>query len=273
MARPLTCCAAARGLPRLLTLLLVLVLPAARAAAATGPTELDDVEYQSLSEAADRFDHLALVPPPAGTAGLWLVIGDRFGMVRIDHVTHLASREIWRSKQLNGIVDEVITADLDNDGREEIIARTASGKVYVWSTVDFGLRYESLDADFHKVHAIAVGNMDDDAQNELVVNADRHLYYLDGRSFNREYTSIDEYECTRMRIGDVDGDRTNEIVMNTGQVIDGRTGTVEWSDEVFGARLDLVDVDGDGLPEVVTESDGAPLRIYDVDLRKEKHLQ
>jgi hypothetical protein len=222
---------------------------------------------------AARLDHLALVAPATSAVGVWLVVGDRFGMVRIDHITHGATKEIWRSKQLSGAVDEVIAADLDGDGLEEIIARTNAGNLYVWSMPRLTPRYESLNADFKKIHAIATGNLDDDGQDELIVNADRRLYYLDGRSFNREFTSFTEYECTRMRCGDVDGDLTNEIILNTGQVIDGRTGEVEWSDEVFGARIDLADVDGDGIPEVLTESDGAPLRIYDVDLRKEKHLQ
>ncbi len=256
-----------------LTLLALLALPAPRPAVATDLVELSDDEYQELTEAAARLDHLALVAPAASRVGVWLVVADRFGMVRIDHITHGATREVWKSKQLDGVVDEVIASDLDGDGLEEIIARTNAGNLYVWSMPRLTPRYESLSSDFEKIHAMATGNLDDDKQYELIVNADRHLYYLDGKSFNREFTSLTEYECTRMRCGDVDGDLTNEIVLNTGQVIDGRTGEVEWSDEVFGARIDLADVDGDGVPEVLSESDGAVLRIYDVDLRKEKHLQ
>jgi hypothetical protein len=36
---------------------------------------------------------------------------------------------------------------------------------------------------------------------------------------------------------------------------------------------EILDIDGDGIPEVLSESDGLPLRIFDVDHRKEKHLQ
>ncbi|MHB8080421.1 MAG: hypothetical protein ACYDIE_14355 [Candidatus Krumholzibacteriia bacterium] len=259
--------------PVLLPLLALLALPVTAPAAGADLVELSDVEYQELTEAAARFDHLTIVPPATSRVGVWLVIGDRFGLVRIEHLTHGAAREVWKSKQLNGIVDEVIAVDLDEDGFEEIIARTNAGNLYVWSMPDLTPRYESLSTDFTKINAISSGNLDDDDELELIVNADRRIYYLDGKSFNREFTSLTAYECTRMRCGDVDGDLTNEIVLNTGQVIDGRTGEVEWSDEVFGARIDLADVDGDGIPEVLSESDGAPLRIYDVDLRKEKHLQ
>lgn len=258
------------ALPLLSLTMLALAAPVA---AQRGPVDLTDAEYQAVSEAAARLDHLALLPPPAGAVGAWLVIGDRYGLVRIAHVTHGASREVWKSKQLSGIVEEVLVADLDGDGIEEIVARTNSAIVYVWNSEDLKPRYESLTTDFQKVHSLTIGNVDDDEWNELIVNADRHLYYLDGRSYNREFTSIREYEATRMRCGDVDGDRSNEIVLNTGEIVDSRNGDVEWADEVFGARIDLADVDGDLIPEVLTESDGAPLRIFDVDLKKEKHLQ
>ena len=218
-------------------------------------------------------DHLAVIDPPPGVVGLYLAIGDRYGLLRLLHLTDGSAREIWKSKQLNGIVEEVIAADLDDDGKDELLARTSAPTLYVWGGGDLAPRYESLAADFQKIHAFTVGNVDDDAQLELIVNADRLLVYIDGKNFNREWSSLREYEATRIACGDVDGDRRPEIVLNTGQVVDSRSGEVEWADEVFGARIDLVDVDGDGVPEVLTESDGTALRIYDVDVRKEKHLQ
>ncbi len=245
----------------------------AGAAIASSPQELDDQEYQAIVAAVERMDHLAMLYPPDGAAGVYLVLGDRYGLVHVLHLTHGASRSVWKSKQLNGVVEEVLVADLDRDGLEEVVARTSGGVVYVFDVANRRLRYESLSSDFARIHSFAVGNVDDDPQLEIVVNADRKIHYLDGKSFNRDWTSLHEYEATRLAIGDVDGDRRNELVLNTGQVLDARTGEVEWSDEVFGARLVLLDIDGDGILEVLTESDGAPLRIFDVDLRKEKPLQ
>lgn len=254
------------------------LVPAIATQAAAPPSppaavDLDYWEYQSLVQAGARLDHLAVIDPPPGVVGLYLAIGDRYGLLRLLHLTDGSAREIWKSKQLNGIVEEVIAADLDDDGKDELLARTSAPTLYVWGGGDLAPRYESLAADFQKIHAFTVGNVDDDAQLELIVNADRLLVYIDGKNFNREWSSLREYEATRIACGDVDGDRRPEIVLNTGQVVDSRSGEVEWADEVFGARIDLVDVDGDGVPEVLTESDGTALRIYDVDVRKEKHLQ
>ncbi len=245
----------------------------AGAARAAGPTDLDYEEYKALTDAAARFDHLAIIEPPSGTLGLYLIVGDRYGLVHEYHLTHRECRDLWKSKQLSGTVDEVLVADLDGDGRDEIIARTGAPQVYVWGGDKLDLLFESLVTDFQKITSFTVGNVDDDPELEIIVNADRHIYYIDGKSFNREWTSLAEYEATRIACGDVTGDGRSDLVLNTGQVLDSRSGDVIWADEVFGSRIDLVDIDGDGINEVVTESDGAPLRIFDVDLRKEKHLQ
>ncbi len=235
--------------------------------------ELGYWEYQSIVSAAERLDKMALVGSLEDDFGLYAVIGDRFGLVRINYLTHQSSEEIWSSKQLHGSVSEVLVADLDRDGDDEIIAWTGSGMVYVWDSESHKLLYESLTTDYETIHCLAVGRADDDPQLELVINADRKIHYIDGKHFTREWTSLNEYQATRMACGDVDGDRTMEIVLNNGQVIDARSGDVEWEDEVFGLRIVLVDIDGDGIPEIMTESDGSPMKIFDVDHRKEKHLQ
>ena len=243
------------------------------AATVASAAELGYWEYRAVMRACERLDHVSCIESLEDADGPYIVIGDRFGLVRIVHLTGEGSRDIWTSKQLNGFVQEVVLADLDGDGSDEIIAWTTSAVVYVWSSTDHELRYETLQNEFQVLHSLATGNVDDDDQLEILVNADDHIYYLDGVTFNREWTSLQEYQATRMVVGDVDGDGTPEIVLNTGQVIDARGGDVEWEGEVFGARIELVDMDGDGIPEVLSESDGGSLKIYDVDIRREKHLQ
>ncbi len=234
---------------------------------------LDFWEYTALQRSAHRLDKMALVGSLEDENGVYAVIGDRFGLVRLYYLTHHSSQEIWSSKQLNGVVHEVLVVDLDGDGSDEIVAWTSSALIYVWDATSRRLRYETLATDFETLHALTVGQVDDDAPYELIVNADNRIYYLDGESFNREWTSLNEFECTRMVCGDVDGDGNRELVLNTGQVLDSRSGDVEWEDEVFGSRIELADIDGDGIPEVLSESDGTVLKVYDVDHRKEKHLQ
>ena len=248
--------------------LLVLILAGSAAAA-----ELGYWEYRSVMRACERLDHMCCVESLETDDGPFIVIGDRFGLVRLIHVTGDGSREIWTSKQLNGLLVEVQSADLDGDGADEILAWTTAPMLYVWSSIDNHLLYETLVNDYTVMHGLTTGNVDEDEQLEIVLNADEHLYYIDGVSFNREWTSLSEYRASRLAVGDVDGDGTMEIVLNSGQVVDARGGEVEWEEDTFGARIELVDMDGDGLPEVLTESDGGVMKIYDIDNRREKHLQ
>jgi len=256
----------------------VFVLPAVLAVllavgSAAAVEELGYWDYQATVSAAERLDKMALVGSMEDDFGLYAVIGDRFGLIRIYYLTDQSSEEIWSSKQLQGSVMEVIVSDLNQDGDDEIVAWTTSGMIYAWNAATQKLLYETLNNDFEMIHCLATGNTDEDPALEIVVNADRKIYYLDGQTFNREWTSLSEYQATRMACGDVDGDDNVEIVLNTGQVVDSRTGDVEWEDEVFGNRIILVDIDGDGIPEVMSESDGVVMKIFDVDHRKEKHLQ
>jgi hypothetical protein len=236
--------------------------------------ELNYYEYHALWRAADRLDHLAVLEPSGAEVGLYLVLGDRYGLVHLYYLTHGKVQEVWKSKQLDGVVDEVLVGDRDGDRYNDCFAaRTSSGMLYVWEGQKFDLVYESLTTDFQKIYTFDFGNVDDDPASELIVNADRHIYYLDGVTFNREWTSPYEYQATRMCCGDVDGDRRNEIILNTGQVLDSRNGDVKWDDEVFGNRIELLDIDGDGIPEILSENDGTALKVYDADHKKEKHMQ
>lgn len=253
--------------------LLTLLATAALTAPLAAQTELDYAPYRALMSAAERLDHVCTIESMETAAGPFLAIADRFGLVRVYHLTGDGAREIWTSKPLNGVVQEVAAADLDGDGLDEIVAWTNMAALYIWSSRDYRLLFETLQNDFRAIHGMAIGQVDDDPALEVVLNADSKLHFYDGVTFNREWTSLHEYEATRLAIGDVDGDNLEEIVLNTGQVVDSRTGDVEWEDEVFGDRIQLVDIDGDGIPEVLSESDGTLMRIYDVDVRREKILQ
>jgi len=253
---------------------IALVLGLALSPIASAAEDLSFEESQALFLAADRLDKLAVLDPTGeDPVGMYLVLGERFGLVHVYHLTYRQSEEIWKSKQLDGVVAEVRAGDLDGDGWNEVfLASTSSGMIYVWDAATFVLLFESLPTDYEEVHCFTLGNVDDDEATELIINADQKIHYVDGITFNREWTSLHEYQATRILCGDVDGDRTNELVLTTGQVVDSRSGDIEWEEEVFGSRIELMDMDGDGIPEVLTESDGTVLKVYDIDHGKEKRL-
>ena len=255
--------------------LVLLVLATGFRSRVLAQEELDYEQYRALAWAADRLDHVAMFEPIHGETGMFLVIAERFGTAQVVKLSSRGAERVWKSNQLSGIPDEVITGDLDGDGLEDsIICRTNSGKVYVWSMDGYTLLWESLPSEYQLITCFTTANMDEDVSNELVLVADRWIVYVDGVSFNKDWTSINQYDATMVRCGDVDGDGRIEIVLNSGQVLDSVSGDVEWEEEAFFRHIELLDIDGDGMPEVLTENgfDG-PLKVYDMDYGAEVRFQ
>ncbi|MEN8005662.1 MAG: hypothetical protein ABFS42_01555 [Candidatus Krumholzibacteriota bacterium] len=237
--------------------------------------ELSYSQYRTLSWAADRVNHVAKFEPIHGEEGMFFAIGERFGTVQVAKMDGQGVSRVWKSIQLSGIPDEVITADLDGDGLEDgILCRTSNGKVYAWAMDGYVLLWESLPGEYETVSCFTTANMDDDAANEIVMVADNRIVYVDGANFTKDFTSINEYSATQVRCGDIDGDRRVEIVLNSGQVVDSVSGDIEWEDEPFFGKIELLDIDGDGMPEILTENPGnGPLKVFDGDYRSEVRFQ
>lgn len=246
-----------------------------------GPTvaraqgELDYAAYRALARAADRIDHIAKFEPIHGEEGMFLAIADRFGTVQVTKMDGQGVRRVWKSIQLSGVPDEVLADDLDGDGLDDsLICRTSNGKIYVWALDGYSLLWESLPSDYEMVTCFTIANMDEDRANEIVMLADNRIVYVDGETFTKSFSSINEYSATMIRCGDVDGDRRVEIVLNSGQVLDSISGDIEWEDQPFFGKIELLDIDGDGMPEVLTENPGnGPLKVFDVDHRSEVRFQ
>ena len=256
----------------LLATFFLLCLPMAGALA---QAEMSYAQYRALAWASDRLDHVAMFEPVHGEAGMFLVIAERFGTVQVVKLgTHGAER-VWKSNQLSGVPDEVLTADLDGDGLEDaFICRTNTGKIYVWDMDNYTQVWESLPNDYKVISCMTTANIDDDQENEIVMLADNRLVYINGLSFSKDFSSVNEYQATMIRCGDVDGDGSVEIVLNSGQVIDSVSGNVEWEEELFYKNIELLDIDGDGMPEVLTEDGGSgPLKVYDMDYGNEVRFQ
>ena len=242
---------------------------------ASAQVELSYAQYRELSWAADRIDHLAKFEPIHGEEGMFFAIGERFGTVQVVKMDARGASRVWKSNQLSGVPQEVITADMDGDQLEDtILCRTNTGKVYAWSMDGYNQEWESLPGEYSTVSCFTTANMDDDQANEIVMLADNRIVYVDGSTYSKQFTSINEYQATQIRCGDVDGDNRVEIVLNSGQVLDSISGDVEWEDESFFGKIELLDIDGDGIPEVLTENPGGgPLKVFDVDYRAEVRFQ
>lgn len=259
----------------LLTLLGLAVLLSYAPPQALAQEELSYTDYRTLSWAADRMNHVTKFEPIHGEVGMYFAIGERFGTVQVSKMDGRGVSRVWKSIQLSGVPDELLVADLDGDGLDDsLLCRTNLGKVYVWGLDGYPLLWESLTNEYRTVTCFTTANMDDDRANEIVLLADNRIVYVDGASFTKGFTSINEYSATQMRCGDVDGDSRVEIVLNSGQVVDSVSGDIEWEDEPFFGKIELLDINGDGFPEILTENPGnGPLKVFDGGHRSEVRFQ
>lgn len=241
---------------------------------ARGQETLTRFDVLALDRTAFRASAFALMPAD-NSPGLVMVYGDRFGIVRVVRNTGRGVSELWRSRTLEGgPVVQVMVEDLDGRGGHDIVARTQEGRVYVFDEL-FTSRWESVNESFRSVSTMAIANVDADDAYELVLFADRRLYYIDGVQFNREYESTQVYNGvpTEIMVGNVDTDFELEIVTTFGTVIDAVSGEPEWQTEPFGQFIELLDVDGDGILEILGHTANQFLRIFDADEQQEKPLQ
>lgn len=260
---------------RILVTTLLMMVMCLFASAAQGQGELSYNQYRALSWAADRMDHLAQFEPLHGETGMYFAIGERFSTVQVVKVDSRGAERIWKSNQLDGVPEEVLTADMNGDLLEDtILCRTSNGKAYAWNMDGFDQVWESLVTEYDVISCFTTANVDEDPATEIVMVADGRIVYVDGENFSKQFSSLHEYQATQVRCGDVDGDGRVEIVLNSGQVLDSAGADVEWEDEAFFGKIELFDVDGDGIPEVLTENPGGgPLKVFDVDYRSEVRFQ
>lgn len=237
--------------------------------------ELDPFTLYRIDRAAFRAKPIALFPVD-NLDGVVMAYGDRYAIVRVVRMTERGVQTLWRSSALEGgPIQEILVEDLDGRGGHDMLVRTQGGQVYVFDDT-YSSRWSSVNEDFRRVNAMTIAQLDTDEAYEILIVADNQLLVYDGDQFVREQQFNQVFpNVLEVLVGNVDTDRENEIILNNGRVLDALTADPEWETSPFGNSIELLDIDGDGILEVI--GFGQPgqetIRIYDVDERQEKPFQ
>ena len=219
-----------------------------------------------------------------------MVYGEEKGYIHILEADDNGNfHEVWKSPPLNSPVRGLFVRDLDNDGEIEIITYTVNGNIYIYGYQSHDLIYKTPEGTYQSIKCMMIENMDRDPQLELFFIGVKpgtesvqggeligNLIQFDSKTQFEEWTSSDMYAATDMLFGNVDSDSEPEIILNTGEILGFRFKDIKWKieDSLLGNwrnnRLYLIDLDDDGILELVIECDQSYIRIIDVDQRQEK---
>lgn len=227
------------------------------------PPDVLDMNITTLPDLAARIPTMEFIP---GSPGL-VVYGTGRGFVYLYRLVDGRVRPVQKINLWKGI-KAVNLSDLDNDGKPEVLALTKEAVLYALDLATLRIIWNTEEGYFKGISCFTVADMEGDDQNEIILLADNHLYVFDIGSGYERWKSLEEYEATHILAGDVDGDGLNELVLSNGVVLDSRLYEEEWIyQQSFGHSMDLFDIDGDGILEVVSLDGAGDLQIVDVDDR------
>ena len=224
--------------------------------------------------AIDEFDSLLMLPASPNEPAR-MVIGDIRGFIRVFEQREDSFEEVWISEYMEGAISNIFVADVDLDESDELVVFTDSGRFHYLDLQTYQTTWSNPPSEYERITCALVVNLDEDEQPELLFCADGQLVIYDSRDQFEEWTSDQtDLDTTDLLVGDVDGDGANEIVLNNGFVYDAKYRDLEWeSPEEFGDIMGLLDVDNDGILELIGEFAGRYIKIFDIDLRREKSIE
>jgi hypothetical protein len=207
------------------------------------------------------------------------------GIIHIfDATTHALE---WRSTDLPDIsawtgVKSVKIGDVDDDGDTEFVIATADlydGLIQIYNGQTHTPERQSAQYYGASFTALAIDDVDNDSQTEIVVGQDRehtgatgvYLIVFDGATATEEWKSIGlgtywgyVYD---IELSDVDDDGHIEIIASLAgeriYVYDGVTHQLDWLAAISAYALDAFDVDTDGEEEILVGRNGGVVEVYD----------
>ena len=221
-------------------------------------------DIQAFTGLTDRFVLTAEVGTP-GQADYVFLYGDKSGHVHIYGMDGEQLELTFEITTLGSRAAAIIVSDLYGDGKLKLLIGTVAGRVLIYDLATYELEWENQQLRYSRVDHMAVGQLDGDKQLEVVILADDRLFIFDGYNRNVQWSSTTNMVANYVVLGNVDDDVQLEIVLNSGIIVDSRFFNIQFqTDQIFGDRLALADITGDGYPEVIGEFADRSLRVFDV---------
>ena len=177
-------------------------------------------------------------------------------------------------------IHDVVIGDVDNDGSIEFVVATDhlyDGAIYVFDGATRQIEAQYIYDDGAPMYSLAIADVDNDGANEIIAGGGRahsgapgvYVYVIDGATGTVEWHSISlgaySSSIDQIAVADIDSDNVPEIVALNDSlfVIDG-VSHVQWQSSQTGfTSIDVLDITGDGRPEILAGTDSGQLIALD----------
>lgn len=237
---------------------------AAASLACSAGRAVTDTDIAAFSRIADRY----LLTIEVGTPGqddYRFIYSDKSGHIHVYEPDGAGLKMAWEVTTLGSRATALFVDDLYGDGKLKLVVSSVNGRVLIYDLATYELDWENLQLRYNRIDHMAAAQLDGDRQLEVVILADDRLFIFDGYNRNVQWNSTTNMIASYIVLGNVDDDPQLEIVLNSGLIVDSRFYNIQFqTDQVFGDRLALADLTGDGFPEVIGEFADRSLRVFDV---------
>lgn len=243
-------------------------LVATVSALATPADSGTEMSREALVKMSEHYRYFIMLPDADGQMRyLYADDGPHLHVYRVDERVSVLDWETNVGSPVRGL--QLVTTD---DGSKLIVVATVKGKIFAYGAGRYQLVNENLMEPFTDIQAMVVGELDRDSVKEVVVLGTKegeekpHLFVYDGLTRAIEWRSQETFNASEMLVANLDDDIQPEIILNSGYIIDSRFRTIEIDyikEGGFGTRLRLLDINGDGMPEIFGNTIGDQLRVYD----------
>jgi hypothetical protein len=220
------------------------------------------VSVEDCYRVAGRFDALTAFRNPAD-GKTKLAFGTDTGHLHIMNLGVAGPETEWQSPFLGSPVRGVLVRDFKGAGATEILVYTVGGRMAILEMRDYSVVRENAAFDTGEISCVIAEQLDDDPALELLVCGDDIFLVYDAATLFKEWEATESIPGEWLAIGDADGDGRPDIVLNSGYVLDAQFFRVKNRLGRLGGRVELLDLDGDGVDEIIAERDDGSIAVYD----------